>query len=305
MTLKTNLFLQKKAQKGNYAVGAFNINNLEITKAIVQTAKELKSPIILQTSEGAIKYAGIKNLTSMVKNESEEANIPIALHLDHGKDFEVIKNCIKVGYSSVMFDGSHEKYEDNVKHTKKLVNLAHKKDVSVEAELGILAGVEDNVRAKNVVYTDPEQAKDFVERTGTDTLAIAIGTSHGAYKFAGESKLKIDILKDIRKLIDTPLVLHGASGVPDTLKNNLKKTGLELGKAKGVSDVQIQNAVKNGITKVNIDTDIRLAFTYGLRKFLQTNNTEFDPRNVMKPAMEEIKKIVGHKIKILGSANKA
>lgn len=304
MALKTNLFLQKKAQKGGYAVGAFNINDLEIVKSVVHAAETLKSPIILETTEGAIKYAGIENLKSLALNASNKAKIPIALHLDHGKDFEIIKKCIKLGYSSVMYDGSHEDYAVNVKNTKRVVKIAHKYGVSVEAELGILAGVEDNVSSDKIVYTDPDQATDFVKKTGVDTLAIAIGTSHGAYKFERDSKLKINVLKQIRKNINTPLVLHGASGVPNYLKANLKKTGFSMGKAKGVSDSQIRNAIRNGITKVNIDTDIRLAFTYGLRNFFKKNNVEFDPRKIMKPAMDEIEKIVSHKIKLFGSANK-
>lgn len=297
----SNLFLQKKAQKGKYAVGAFNINNIEIMQSVVNVAKRLNSPVILQTSEGAIKYAGLKNLVSIVSNVE---NVPLSLHLDHGKDMDVIKDCIKYGYSSVMFDGSSLDFKENIKNTKKVVNLAHKKGVTVEGELGVLAGVEEKVKAKKSIYTDPQQAKEFVEKTGVDTLAIAIGTSHGAYKFAGDSKLDIKRLCEIRKIINTPLVLHGASGVPEILKDNLKKTGLDISNAKGVSDSDIKKAVKAGITKINIDTDLRLAFTYGIRKLIESENKEFDPRKIMKPAMEEMEKIVEHKIKMFGSVNK-
>ena len=305
MTLKTNLFLQKQAQKKRYAIGAFNVNNLEIIKAIISSAEELKSPIILQTTQGAIKYAGLDNLKSLVINESKKTNIPISLHLDHGKDIEMIKKCIRLGYSSVMYDGSQEDYDINVRNTKKIVDFAHKKGVSVEAELGILAGIEDDIKSKKIVYTNPEQAKDFVDKTGVDTLAVAIGTSHGAYKFEGRSKLKIEILKQIRKKINTPLVLHGASSVPLSLRNNLKKTGFSINNAHGVNDSQIKEAIKNGITKVNIDTDLRLAFTYALRNFFKNNNKEFDPRKIMNPVMNELKKIVNHKIRLFGSANKS
>ncbi|PLW80336.1 fructose-1,6-bisphosphate aldolase, class II [Candidatus Woesearchaeota archaeon] len=299
--LKTNLFLQKNAKAKGYAVPAFNINNLEITKAVINTASKMKSPVILQTSEGAIKYAGMKNLISLAKNAEDENRIPLSLHLDHGQDFDVIRKCIKLGYSSVMFDGSHMEFKDNVKNTKKVVNLAHKKGISVEGELGVLAGIEENIKSKNHIYTDPDQAKEFTLKTGVDTLAIAIGTSHGAYKFSGESKLDIKRLKEIEKKVKTPLVLHGASGVPEELKKKLLGTGLNIGKAKGVSDQEIRKAVKAGITKVNIDTDLRLAFTYGLRNFIKKNNEDFDPRKIMKPAMDEIEKVVEAKIKVLGS----
>ena len=194
-----------------------------------------------------------------------------------------------------MFDGSHMKFEDNIKQTKRVVNLAHKKGVSVEGELGVLAGIEENIKSNEHIYTDPEQAKEFALKTGVDTLAIAIGTSHGAYKFSGESKLDIKRLKEIEKKVKTPLVLHGASGVPEKLKNNLVKTGLDIGKAKGVSNVEIKKAINSGITKVNIDTDLRLAFTYGLRNLIQKNNKDFDPRKIMKPAMDEIEKLLKKK----------
>lgn len=305
MAFKTNVQLQKKAQKQKYAVPAFNINNLEILKAIIDTAIKLNSPLIIQTTEGAIKYAGIDYLISLVKTAQEISKLPISLHLDHGKDLSIIKQCIKKGFSSVMIDGSSYSFEENIKITKTVVNLAHKKGVSVEAELGTLAGIEDNVSSDKIIYTDPKQAIEFIKKTGCDTLAIAIGTSHGAYKFKGESKLKIDILKQITKLTKTPIVLHGASGVSKNTTTKLQKLGMKLSSAKGVSDTEIKKAIKNGVTKINIDTDIRLAFTSGVRQILKQDNNVFDPRKILTPAMEEMKKVIESKIRLFGSMQKA
>ncbi len=293
-----------KAHRKRYAVPHFNINNMEIVQGVVQAGMNLKSPIILATSEGAIKYAGINFLYELSRTASELANIPIALHLDHGRDVDVIKKCIKLGYSSVMFDGSHLKYKENVRVTKRLVNLAHKKGISVEAELGTVGGSEDLVSAKKIIYTNPEEAKDFVDRTGCDFLAIAIGTSHGAFKFKGKAHLRHDLLKKIKKEVNIPLVLHGASGVPEKIVKEAQKYGAKLTGVYGVPNSQIKLAIINGINKINTDTDLRLAFAAFVRKFLVKNPKDFDPRHILGPAREAITKVAEERIKLFGSVNK-
>ncbi len=295
----------EKARKGNYAVGHFNVNNMEIVQGIVSAAEKLNSPIIIAVSEGAIKYAGIDYLHNLVLTASKSTKIPIALHLDHGKDLEIIKKCIKLGFSSVMIDASHEDFENNIKLTKNIVKLAHKKGISVEAELGTIGGVEDNVSSKNIIYTNPCKAKEFVERTGCDFLAVAIGTSHGAYKFKGDAKLKIDILKQIKNKVKIPLVLHGASSVPKDIVNIAEKYGANLKGVKGVPDSQLKLAVKNGICKVNTDTDLRISFDAAVRKIIKNKPKDFDPRHILGPARDLIQKTVERKIKILGSDGKA
>jgi len=305
MVLKTNLELQKIAQNKKYAVGAFNIYNLETIQSVVAGAIAQNSPAMLTTSEGAIKYAGLKNIKELVYNHCEKSKINFSLHLDHGTDLETIKECIKIGYTSVMIDASAFEFEKNIKITKKVVALAHKKQVSVEAELGTLSGVEDNIKSEKIIYTDPVKAKEFIEKTGCDTLAIAIGTSHGAYKFTGSAKLRIDILQDIKKKINTPLVLHGASGVPKEIVELANKYGAKLGNAKGVPDQEIIQAIKNGISKINIDTDSRISFTAGVRKVLTENPSEFDPRKIMGPAKELMQKTIEQKMILFGSSKKA
>ncbi len=297
--------LLKKAQRGHYAIGHFNINDLEIMQGIVQAGVKLKSPLILATSEGAIEYAGMDLLYGMVKTASEKIKIPIALHLDHGRDIKIIKRAIKVGYSSVMIDASHFPFEKNISLTKKIVHLAHQKSVSVEAELGTIGGAEDKVEARNILYTDPFKAKEFVEKTGCDFLAVAIGTSHGAYKFAGKARLRIDLLKEIRQKVKIPLVLHGASGVPISLVHLAQKYGAKLGEMQGVPDTQVKAAIRQGICKVNMDTDLRLAFDVGIRKVVKNKPEEFDPRNMLAPAREQIAKVVEQRITLLGSKGKA
>ena len=294
-----------KARIGNYAVGHFNINNMEILQAIIKAATKLKSPVILGTSEGAIKYAGINYLYNLANTAAKEAKIPIALHLDHGKDLEVIKKAIKIGYSSVMFDGSHLNFEKNVKITKQIVKLAHRKRISVEAELGTIGGVEDNVSSKNIIYTSPEKAKEFVEKTGCDFLAIAIGTSHGAHKFKGKVHLRHDILKNVKQLTKIPLVLHGASGVPKKIVKLGEKYGAKLKGVKGVPNSQIKMAIKNGVNKINTDTDLRLAFNASVRKFLKKNPKDFDPRHILNPSRDLMQKVVEERIKVFGSKKKA
>ncbi|MBR9676343.1 class II fructose-bisphosphate aldolase [Candidatus Woesearchaeota archaeon] len=305
MGLTSNLSLQRKAQTKKYAVGAFNISNIEILQSVLSVATRLKSPVIISTTPSAISYAGLQNISCVVRNEAKKSGVPVSLHLDHGKSFDDVKMCVDAGYSSVMIDASDKSFLQNIKLTKKVVSLAHKKGVSVESELGVLCGVEDNVNASENVCTVPAQAKEFVERTGTDTLAVAIGTSHGAYKFKATPKLRFDILKEIRSLVKTPLVLHGASGVPSNLLTKLKSVGVGLGKAKGVPDAQIRKAILEGVTKVNIDTDIRLAFTYGVKKFLGDNKKVFDPRKILGNAKKEMEKIVEQKMLLFGSKNQA
>ncbi|MBD3310316.1 class II fructose-1,6-bisphosphate aldolase [Candidatus Woesearchaeota archaeon] len=302
--LTTNKDVLEKADKGRYAVGAFNINNMESLQAIVQGAGELESPVIIQTTEGAIDYAGILYLSCMVRNIAKKARIPITLHLDHGKSMEYIKLAMENGYTSVMIDGSALNFEKNVRITRKVVRLARKKRISVEAELGTLGGQEDYVKGK-VAYTDPDAAVKFAEMTGCDTLAIAIGTSHGAYKFKEKAKLDMNRLKEIKQRLGMPLVLHGASGIPHKIVKQAEKYGAKLGKAKGVPDPQIRQAVKLGINKVNIDSDLRLAFDAGIRKVLKEKPEVFDPRKILGPARDLMTEIVKHKIRLFGSIGKA
>jgi fructose-bisphosphate aldolase class II len=295
-----------KAQKGKYAVPAFNINDLEILQSVMAAAKKLKSPIIIQTSEGAIEYAGMESLFQMVKVAAKE-NIPVVFHLDHGKDLKVVQKAIKSGYTSVMYDGSSLKYKENLKNTKKVVGWAKAKRVSVEAEIGSLKGVEDlvSVKEKDAILTDPAQAKEFVEKTGCDALAIAIGTSHGAYKFKGNPKLDLKRLAEIKKMVKIPIVLHGASGVPGQLVKMLKRCGGDVGEAKGNSPAEIKKAIKMGVCKINIDTDLRLAFSAGLRCTLKENKKVFDPRKILETSKILMQKVAEEKIIMCGSRNKA
>ncbi len=294
-----------QAHQQNYAVGHFNINNMEILQGIVQAAENLSSPVIIATSEGALKYAGINFLYDLAHTASQLSKVPIALHLDHGKDIDIIKQCLKLGFSSVMIDASHYDFEKNIRLTKKVVQLAHKKNISVEAELGTIGGKEDLVSARKILYTDPEKAQEFVERTGCDFLAVAIGTSHGAYKFTGKAKLKVDLLKKIKQRTKIPLVLHGASGVPKSIVQQAERYGAKLTGVKGVPDSQIELAVKNGINKINTDTDLRIAFDAAVRKVIKTQPQDFDPRHILAPARDLITKVVEHRIKTFGSINKS
>ena len=281
MPLVTTKEMFKKSMEEHYAIGAFNVNNMEIIQGIIDAAKEENSPVILQASSGAIKYARVNYLMKMVEAACTEApNIPIALHLDHGPDFETCKMCIDAGFTSVMIDGSKYDFEENVALTKQVVDYAHAHGVVVEAELGKLAGIEDdvNVAAEDAMYTDPEQAREFVERTGCDSLAIAIGTSHGAYKFKGDAKLRFDILKKIKELIpNTPIVLHGASTVIPELVEMCNKYGADIPGAKGVPDEMLHEASLNGVSKINVDTDLRLAMTAQIRKVFAEEPGAFDP----------------------------
>ena len=309
MPLVTTKEMFEKSMEEGFAIGAFNINNMEIIQGIVDAAQKQNSPVILQASSGAIKYARIKYLMKMVEAAVEETNIPIAIHLDHGPDFETCKMWIDNGFTSVMIDGSKYSFEENVALTKKVVDYAHERGVVVEAELGQLAGIEDdvNVSEEDAKYTDPDQAKEFVERTGCDSLAIAIGTSHGAYKFKGEARLRMDILKQVKeKIPNTPIVLHGASTVIPELVETCNNYGGDIPGAKGVPDEILHEASLSGVSKINVDTDLRLAFTGEIRKSLAENPSAFDPRKYLTPAREKITEVVEHKIRdVFGSSNKA
>jgi len=304
--LVTNKEILSTAKTEGYAVGAFNINNLETLLAIVEASVEERSPVIVAVTPSAIRYAGLKYLVEMVKAAAESASVPMSLHLDHGEDVETVSRCIDAGFTSVMIDGSHLNFEENISLTKRVVVLAHSRGVSVEAELGRLAGVEEStVEEKEAILTDPDAAKEFVERTGVDALAVAIGTSHGAYKFKAEPKLDFERLKVIRKKVKVPLVLHGASSVPSWIIEKAVKYGAELGGAKGIPEEHIKKAISLGITKINIDTDLRLAFTGTIREVLANSPKEFDPRKILGPAKEAIKEVVKGKMRLFGSSGKA
>lgn len=293
----------RKAYEGGYSIGAFNISNLEQLQGVLEACKERNSAVIIQASKSAINYAGVDTLVSMVKTASDEIGVDCALHLDHGPDFEMAKRVIDAGFSSVMIDGSHFDYEENVAITKKVVEYAHKFDVTVEAELGVLAGTEDDVTSDVHQYTDPDQAVDFVNRTGVDSLAIAIGTSHGAFKFKGEANLRFDILEDIQsKLPNFPIVLHGASAVDQEAVATCNQFGGDIAGAKGIPVEMLRKASSMAVCKINMDTDLRLAMTAALRKFFAENPKEFDPRKYLGAGRAAIKNVVLGKIdNVLGS----
>ncbi|HCB93188.1 MAG TPA: fructose-1,6-bisphosphate aldolase, class II [Selenomonas sp.] len=311
----------KKAYEGGYAIGAFNVNNMEIVQGITEAAAALQSPIILQCSAGARKYAKHEYLVHLVKAALEVSDIPIALHLDHGADFETCKSCIDGGFTSVMIDGSHHPFEKNIEVTKKVVEYAHERGVVVEAELGQLAGIEDdvNVSAENASYTQPEEVQEFVEKTGVDSLAIAIGTSHGAFKFKPEQctrnadgvlvppELRFDILAEIEKKIPNfPIVLHGASSVIPKYVKIINANGGKLDDAVGIPEDQLRKAAKSAVCKINIDSDLRLAMTAGIREHFCAHPEHFDPRQYITDGRAYIKDLVEHKIKeVLGSDGKA
>jgi fructose-bisphosphate aldolase class II len=295
-----------RAYKEGYAIGAFNVNNMEIIQGIMEAGAEERSPLILQVSAGARKYAGQNYIMKLVEAALEDADIPVCVHLDHGPDFELCKACIDGGFTSVMIDGSHLPFEENIAITKKVVEYAHDRGVWVEAELGRLAGVEEHVVSESSIYTDPDQAVEFVERSGCDSLAIAIGTSHGAYKFKGEAKLDFERLDKISNMMPGyPLVLHGASSVPQEFVAMANTYGAKLGDAKGVTEDLLRQAAKSGVCKINIDSDIRLAMTANIRKYMAENPEAFDPRSYLKPARQAVKDMVQRKIRnVLGSSNK-
>lgn len=309
MALVTTTEMFKKAYEGGYAIGAFNVNNMEIIQAITEAAQEEKSPVILQVSAGARRYAKHNYLMKLVEAAVMEVDIPIALHLDHGEDFEICKSCIDGGFTSVMIDGSRLSFEENIELTKKVVDYAHAHGVVVEGELGVLAGIEDdvNVSAENASYTNPDEVEEFVERTGVDSLAIAIGTSHGAFKFKPGQKveLRFDILEEVSKrLPNFPIVLHGTSSVNQEYVDIIRKFGGAIDNAIGIPEEMLRKAAKSAVCKINIDSDIRLAMTAAIRKHIMENPADFDPRQYLKPGKESIKELVKHKIRnVLGSSN--
>ena len=308
MPLVTTKDMFKKAYEGHYAVGAFNVNNMEIVQGIVDAAKEEESPLILQVSAGARKYAKHAYLLHLVQAALEDTDLPIALHLDHGADFEICKACVDGGFTSVMIDGSKYPFEENIELTKRVVDYAHSKGVVVEAELGKLAGVEDAVKVntKDATYTDPDQAVEFVERTGVDSLAIAIGTSHGAYKFKGKPELDFARLEKISNLLPNfPLVLHGASTVIPAFVEECNRYGGKLDGAQGVPEDMLLKAGKYGVCKINIDTDLRLAMTASIRKYLAEHPEDIDPRAYLGAGRQAINDMVSHKMRdVLNSSHR-
>ncbi len=300
--------LFKKAYAEGYAIGGFNVNNMEILQGIVDAAQEVRSPLILQVSAGARKYARHEYLMKLVEAAIQTVDIPIVLHLDHGEDFEICKSCIDGGFTSVMIDASSRPFEENIRETKRVVAYAHERGISVEAELGTLAGIEDavNVKAEDANLTNPDQVKEFVDATGVDSLAIAIGTSHGAYKFKGEARLDIARLEKCAQLLPGfPIVLHGSSSVPENLVAQCNQYGGNLPGAKGVPEDMLRKASQGAVCKINIDTDLRLAMTATIRKVFSEKPSEFDPRKYLGPARNAIQEIVKHKIvNVLGSAGK-
>ena len=310
MPIVTSTEMFKKAYDGGYAIGAFNVNNMEIIQGITEAAAEVQSPLILQVSAGARKYAKHVYLMKLIEAAIEDTNLPICVHLDHGENFEICKSCIDGGFSSVMIDGSKHSFADNIRITKEVVDYAHAHGVVVEGELGQLAGIEDdvNVSAKDASYTDPDQVEEFVKSTGVDSLAIAIGTSHGAYKFKPGQKpqLRFDILEEIQKrLPGFPIVLHGASSVIPEYVNTINQYGGNMPDAIGIPEDMLRKAAKMAVCKINIDSDLRLAMTAGVREYLANHPADFDPRKYLTPARNNIKELVKHKITaVLGSDHK-
>ena len=282
MSLVTTTELLKNAQEGNYAIGAFNVENMEMVMAVIQAAEELNSPVILQTTPSTVKYAGLDYYLANAKVAAKRASIPVAMHLDHGSSFELAMQALRTGYTSIMIDGSHESFEDNIALSKAVVDASRPSGIPVEAELGKVGGKEDDLDGGEGGFTDPQEAKLFVERTGVDSLAVAIGTAHGMYK--GEPKLDLDRLSQIREVVSVPLVLHGGSGIPDS---------------------KVQEAIEIGICKVNYATELRIAFTNGVNKYLNENKDTIDPKKYNKAGMEEVKQFVKEKIKVCGCENKA
>ena len=309
MPLVTTTEMFKKAYDGGYAIGAFNVNNMEIIQGIVEAATEENAPLILQVSAGARKYANTVYLKKMVEAAVETSGLPIALHLDHGDSFALCKDCVDSGFTSVMIDASAHPFAENISITKQVVEYAHDHGVVVEAELGKLAGVEDDVKvdAKDASYTDPDQVQEFVEKTGVDSLAIAIGTSHGAFKFKGQPKLRFDILEEVgKRLPGFPIVLHGASSVPQEYVKLINQYGGNMPGAQGVPEEMLRKAATMAVCKINIDSDLRLAVTATIREHFALNPSHFDPRQYLGPARDAVCKVVRHKIvDVLGCNGKA
>lgn len=306
MLVSGNEILLPASEQG-YGVGAFNFVNLEMLQSIFQSAHEVSSPLIVQASEGAIKYMGLDICVSLVRVFTEKyPHIPVALHLDHGTSFESCKSAIDAGFTSVMIDASHHCFEENLAMTKEVVQYAHRFGVSVEAELGRLQGIEDNISVdeKDATLVNPKEAEIFVKESGVDFLAPAIGTSHGAFKFKGEPKLDFERLIEVKKLTKIPLVLHGASAIPESVRESFISSGGDLKGSKGVPFAFLQEAIKGGINKINTDTDLRIAFIAEVRKVANANNSEFDLRKFFTPAMETVKEVIKERMQLLGSANK-
>jgi fructose-bisphosphate aldolase class II len=307
MALVSGKEILQKANKGGYAVGAFNFVNMEIADAILSAAADENAPVIIACSEGAVKYAGFDTLVALARVGAMSRKIPFALHLDHGKDMKLIQHCIEGGFTSVMIDASHEQFDKNVEITKQVVDWAKARGISVEAELGKLKGVEDNVSVaeRDAILVNPAEAESFVKRTGVDSLAPAVGTSHGAFKFKGEAKLDIERLAKVKQLTGIPLVLHGASNLPADIVEMVTKFGGKVAGAKGVPDEELAKAIKAGINKVNVDTDLRMGFLGGMRKALVEHPEEIDLRKILGPGKDVVYKLVRDRIKILGSSGKA
>ncbi|MCR4427301.1 MAG: class II fructose-1,6-bisphosphate aldolase [Firmicutes bacterium] len=306
MGLVTSKAILDPANRDGYGVGAFNVNNLEFAKAVVRAAVDERSPIIVQVSEGAIAYAGLREISGMVRTIADSVQVPVALHLDHGRNYATIVDCIRNGFTSVMIDGSHLPFEENIALTAKVVETAHAVGVSVEAELGKLAGIEDNIAVaeRDAILTDPDEAREFVERTAVDALAVAIGTSHGPHKFKGDPVLALDLVTEIKKRVPIPLVLHGASGVsPDTVMLG-EKYGAKWAGSRGIPDESIVEAIRRGINKVNIDTDMRLAFIASIRETLGTHPEITDPRDILKPASAAVRAVAAAKMRLFGSSSR-
>ncbi|MFZ2803861.1 MAG: class II fructose-1,6-bisphosphate aldolase [Patescibacteria group bacterium] len=305
MLVTTKKILQRAREK-KYAVPAFNVNDLECLKSIIDAAVRMKSPVIVQTSEGAIEYAGMDYLVAMIR-VAAKAPVPVVMHVDHGKNLKLIQQAIKSGYTSVMYDGSALPYAENVKNTKKVVAWAHAKGIPVEAEIGALAGIEDlvNVAERDAKLTSPAEALKFSKDTKCDSLAVAIGTSHGAFKFKGKTHLDIERLKEISKVVKLPIVLHGASGVMEDVKKLAEEYGAKLGEARGVMDADIAEAIKHGVAKVNIDTDLRIAFTAGIREAVHDLPKVIDPRKLLEPANLLMREVAMRKMKLFRSAGRA
>lgn len=305
--LKNLSQLLSKAQAQYYAVPAFNVFNLESLQAVVNASQRLRAPIILAASEGAIEYASLSLLAPLMLNAARQAQTPIAVHLDHGASLKTVKSCLEAGFTSIMFDGSHLKLKENTRLTRQAAAIAHKRGASCEGELGTIGGEEENISSHKIVLTEPSEAKQFAEETGVDALAIAIGTSHGAYKFVGKPRLDFKRLAEIRNAIaaiKTPLVLHGGSSIPQALVRQANSFGAKLVHTHGVPEAQIRKAVSLGICKVNENTDLRLAFTAAIRKMLAQNPKEFESHKILAPARELMQKVAEHRIRLLGSAGK-
>ncbi len=307
MPLVSLIDMYKPANEKHYAIGHFNINNMEFVQSALEAADELKSPIILAASTSALKYGGFDYLIDLVKTGAKKVSVPVALHLDHGATIEDAEKCINAGFTSVMIDASHEDFEENIRITQEVVKMAHPKNIAVEAELGRLGGIEDDVSVskRDACLTDPDQAVEFVEKTKVDALAVAVGTSHGAYKFKGEAKLAFNRIEEIKKRVGIPLVLHGASGVDPAVVAKAEKFGAKLPGAKGVPDEAYKKAIELGINKINIDTDLRLTWVATVREVLAGNPKVFDPRKILGPAREAVKAVIMNKIKLFQSDGKA